>query len=637
MTSGTGQGALLLDSSRTSLEDTLRSAFGIARFREGQRDVIESIMAGRHTLVVMPTGGGKSLCYQLPALLLEGVTLVVSPLIALMKDQVDALTDLGLPATFVNSSLEGREQSRRLREVAAGRIKLLFVAPERFRSDAFWEALESTPVALLAVDEAHCISQWGHDFRPDYAALGAVRERLGHPVTVALTATATPKVRDDIKAQLRIEEARTFLSGFERENLFLEVYKADSRVDKLRRLRALLESTGPSGIVYCQTRKAVEEVAEHLAGGRFKVGYYHGGLTDEQRVAVQDDFMDGAVEVLVATNAFGMGVDKADIRAIVHYQIPGSLEAYYQEAGRAGRDGEPAHCLLLYSYADRRVLDFFIEHAHPPRWIVEQVWTTALRLATGDEGVDRHRLESALRHVHGMSVESSLNILARAGHLRLDWGGRGRGEGDGRQIVPLDNTKATALRVDFDAIAEHQAYEEERLKRVIFYATGGRCRNGDILRYFGSKAGHKKGCGHCDNCAGQPVYTKRPAAPAPKARRAAAARPEGDTAEVVVRKLCAGIARCKQEETARTVAQVLSGSRALSLRRKGLHRLSTHGILAYLNRRQVEAMLDLLVSAGFFVVARGSLAMSGEAVAVMKGEARLPDPLARQVEVLLKS
>src|SRR5262245_41998670 len=279
----------------------------------------------------MPTGGGKSLCYQLPALLLDGVTLVVSPLIALMKDQVDALRDLGHEATFVNSSLDAAEQRERLRDAAAGRWRLLYVAPERVASPRFLEALASTKVVRLAVDEAHCISQWGHDFRPDYARLGELRALVGNPPTAAFTATATREVRDDVVRQLRLAEPRVFVAGFERPNLRLIVRRPGSVAEKFDLLDAALAESGTPAIVYAATRKNVEQVAAHLASKRIPAAAYHGGLDSDARARVQDGFMSGATPVIVATNAFGMGVDKADIRLVVHYDLPGSVEAYYQE------------------------------------------------------------------------------------------------------------------------------------------------------------------------------------------------------------------------------------------------------------------------------------------------------------------
>jgi ATP-dependent DNA helicase RecQ len=349
--------------------------FRLSAFRPGQEDVIRTVLAGRDCLCVMPTGGGKSLCYQLPALALDGLTVVVSPLIALMKDQVDQLCKLGLPVTFINSTLSPDEQSARLQAVASGRIKIVYAVPERFRSPRFVEALQSAGLRLLAIDEAHCISQWGHDFRPDYARLGHFRRLLGNPPTIALTATATDDVRRDIVKQLNLCEPQTFVRGFTRDNLFYRVWKTSGEREKMERLVDFLEKTPGSGIIYASTRRRTEEVADALGRRlRRKVVAYHAGLLPEPRKAAQEAFMHGNVEIIAATTAFGMGIDKPDVRFVVHYNLPGTLEGYYQEAGRAGRDGLPSQCLLLYNASDRYIQEWFIESAYPGPENVELVY-----------------------------------------------------------------------------------------------------------------------------------------------------------------------------------------------------------------------------------------------------------------------
>ncbi|QDU27546.1 ATP-dependent DNA helicase RecQ [Anatilimnocola aggregata] len=350
--------------------------FGLRAFRPGQRDVISAVLARQDCLCIMPTGGGKSLCYQLPAIARTGLTLVVSPLIALMKDQVDALQSLGISATFINSSLTLPEQRDRMDRMAAGEYRLVYIAPERLRNSLFVEKLRSTKIDLLAVDEAHCISEWGHDFRPDYARLGLLRQRIGSPPTIALTATATPIVRGDVVQQLNLQDPQVFITGFARTNLHFEVTTAHSQADKFQELMEFLAATPGSGIIYAATRKRCGELVEMLgdAGLKRKVAFYHAGLQPEERRSVQEAFMADRVNIIVATNAFGMGIDKRDLRFVVHYNIPGSLEAYYQEAGRAGRDGERSRCLLLYSYADRKIQEFFIDSSYPPPEIVEEVY-----------------------------------------------------------------------------------------------------------------------------------------------------------------------------------------------------------------------------------------------------------------------
>lgn len=350
--------------------------FGLSEFRPGQRAVIETVLARQDCLCIMPTGGGKSLCYQLPAVIRDGVTLVVSPLIALMKDQVDSLQAIGVSATFINSVLTLAEQRERLEQMSQGGFDLVYIAPERLRNPRFMEALRGTKVDLLAVDEAHCISEWGHDFRPDYARLGQFRERLGFPPTIALTATATPDVRADIEKQLRLKKSQVFITGFARSNLRFEVFESSGARDKNNALLAILEETPGAGIVYASTRKKCEEVVEFLQEEtKRQVGLYHAGLAPDQRRQVQDQFMSGEIDVIVATNAFGMGIDKAELRFVIHYNMPGTIEAYYQEAGRAGRDGKPARCALLFSFSDRYVQEFFIDMRYPARETVRQVYT----------------------------------------------------------------------------------------------------------------------------------------------------------------------------------------------------------------------------------------------------------------------
>ncbi|HKR21046.1 MAG TPA: ATP-dependent DNA helicase RecQ, partial [Pyrinomonadaceae bacterium] len=353
---------------------TLRQHFGFDDFREGQREVVGSILEGKDAVVVMPTGSGKSLCYQLPAMILDGVTLVVSPLIALMKDQVDALQARGLPATFINSSISEPEQRARIESLRRGAHKLVYIAPERFRSSRFTSAIQSIPVSLFAVDEAHCISMWGHDFRPDYLRLKHVIRTLNRTQTIALTATATPYVRSDIIQQLGLTQPQTFVSGFDRPNLSIEVVHTEKEKEKINRIRRLAKATDGSGIVYASTRKAVEQVGRELKNAGLTVSTYHAGMSDGVRVKAQDDFMSGRTQMIVATNAFGMGIDKPDIRFVAHYQIPGSIEAYYQEIGRAGRDGLPSTCVLLFNYADKNTHDFFIEGSYPDISTVKNVY-----------------------------------------------------------------------------------------------------------------------------------------------------------------------------------------------------------------------------------------------------------------------
>jgi ATP-dependent DNA helicase RecQ len=395
--------------------------FGLSRFRPGQLEVITSVLTGRNTVAVMPTGAGKSLCYQLPAMLLPGLTLVVSPLIALMKDQVEQLSARGLPATFINSSLGELERAERLRRVRSRQVKLVYVAPERFRSPAFLDAVGEAGVDLLAVDEAHCISQWGHDFRPDYMQLGQYRKRLRPPRTLALTATATPEVRDDIVRSLLMKDPQVFVAGFDRPNLHLEVEQVsgdEERQDAVARLAA----GGGSGIAYCSTRRAAETLHAALQARGLRPVLYHAGMEDEARRRAQDAFMSGADAIAVATNAFGMGIDKPDIRWVAHGHIPRAVEAYYQEVGRAGRDGAPARALLLFNHADVYTQERLIQGNHPPDSVLADVWNCLRTREVYDRGLP------ALAAQVGSSefeVGAALRILEQAG--KVVRGGRGDG------------------------------------------------------------------------------------------------------------------------------------------------------------------------------------------------------------------
>lgn len=342
----------------------LNERFGFAAFRPGQEEVIRAVLAGRDAMAVMPTGQGKSLCYQFPATLLPGLTLVISPLIALMQDQVTAMKQRRIAAAAFHSGLSGLEKSCVMQDLQERRVQLLYLAPERMQHEGFLRLLRSLWVSLLVVDEAHCISQWGHDFRPDYLKIGGLRRELTNPPCLALTATATARVQADLCRRLSLHDPFRLVAGFRRTNLALSVHLCQTLREKLGLLERLVGATERGTIlVYCATRRTVEEVAGWLGQSHPSVGFYHAGLSDEQRRLVHDDFRRGAVRILVATNAFGMGIDKPDVRLVVHFDIPGSLEAYYQEAGRAGRDGQPAACVLLFHERDVATQEYFIDQA----------------------------------------------------------------------------------------------------------------------------------------------------------------------------------------------------------------------------------------------------------------------------------
>ena len=342
--------------------EALKTYFGYDAFREGQERVVDTLLSGQDALAVMPTGAGKSVCYQIPALLLPGITLVISPLVSLMADQVTALVQMGIPAAYLNSTLTYRQYLLALERARAGRYKLIYVAPERLANEGFLDFVRHADISLVAVDEAHCISQWGQDFRPSYLRIPAFVDSLPYrPPVGAFTATATPYVRRDIRRLLELKYPAETVTGFDRKNLFFEVQTPE------RKDRALLELVksrpGKAGIVYCATRRAVEEVCELLQSHGVAAARYHGGLEAEERRRNQEDFLYDRAEVMVATNAFGMGIDKSDVRYVIHYNMPKDLESYYQEAGRAGRDGAPSSCILLFSRRDVRTQEYLIDNS----------------------------------------------------------------------------------------------------------------------------------------------------------------------------------------------------------------------------------------------------------------------------------
>ncbi|MFW5966467.1 MAG: RecQ family ATP-dependent DNA helicase [Persicimonas sp.] len=620
------------DAKPDELESALAAHFGFERFRDGQREVVEAVLDGEDVLAVMPTGSGKSLCYQLPACIIDGTALVVSPLIALMKDQVDALREFGVAASFINSSISRRERSSRLEALADGDFDIVYVAPERFRSEAFLAAVDRANVGLLAVDEAHCISQWGHDFRPDYLELGDVRERLGDPPIIALTATATTLVQRDILEHLQMEDAQVVVSGFERENLFFEVVETIGQREKIDRIEKLLSHRrGESVLVYCATRRQVGEVTDALRDRGWLAASYHGGMSSRRRSRIQDAFMAGDMPVLVATNAFGMGVDKPDVRAIIHYNIPGSLEAYYQEAGRAGRDGKAAECVVLFNERDGRIHEFFVENTYPKKEVVERVWLLLFKRGQGrhDLGAEQicDHLNRAAGHLrtHSWAVETSLELLEEGGHLSV-------GRDGGQPYVKVeDRARLRDLRVDFEKLKQRRKLGERQLEDVKMYARGKGCRQTYLLNYFNSSPSYDDGCGHCDNCCGAPAYTE--------------ADPDDltvletdDAAETVVRKILSGVARTGGNASKLRIASMLRGSTAEALRRAGLTDLSTHGLLDYVNQQDLVELIDACKLEGLLREAgKRGVALTDEGAEVMTGEERVPIGLERHLEKMLLS
>jgi RecQ family ATP-dependent DNA helicase len=480
----------ILSPTTESLVALLHRAFDLSSFRVNQEDVCRAVIAGRDVLLVMPTGAGKSLCFQLPGIARGGTTLVISPLIALMEDQVAKLVSLGFSVARIHSGLDRSLSRQACADYLAGTLQFLFIAPERLRVPGFIEMLAKRKPSLIAIDEAHCISQWGHDFRPDYRMLGQFVPALRPAPVIALTATATPRVQDDIVAQLGMADASRFIYGFRRENLGIEVVEMAPSLrpafvaglfdDKLRR----------PAIVYAPTRKQAEALAAQLSS-KVPTASYHAGLAAARRDTVQQEFQQGRLQVVVATVAFGMGIDKADVRTIVHTSLPGTLEAYYQEIGRAGRDGLPSRAILLYSYADRKMQEFFFQRDYPP---VDELDRLYRRL--GEDPMEKESLRAKLR----MECDLFDKVLEK---LVIHGGG----------AVDFEENAVKGAHGWRDSYTAESQRRKAQLDLAMQYAESSHCRMTSLIRHFGDLADARRPCGQCDVCAPHSCVARRFRAP----------------------------------------------------------------------------------------------------------------------------
>ncbi|MFP4687970.1 MAG: RecQ family ATP-dependent DNA helicase [bacterium] len=582
----------------TKLRDILQKKFLINSFRPGQLTAIKNIMTSHHTLLVMPTGSGKSLCYQLPALAGGGLSLVISPLISLMKDQVDKLKTIGVSAAAINSSFSAKEQMKTIAAMQEGDYNLVYIAPERLESRLFQQSLEGIKVDLLAIDEAHCISKWGYDFRPSFRRIPEAWQKVGRPVVLATTATATPRVQKDIRKQLSLPDMEIKVHGFDRPNLYFEVARfTDEKQKEDELLEALANLKEGSAIVYVGTRNTAEIICRMIEEtSELSVRYYHAGIDREERKTIQKDFLNDRVRVMVATNAFGMGIDKPDIRLVVHYNIPGTVESYYQEAGRAGRDGKLARCLLFFCETDLQLQRYFINNDSPDSDRLYKLYDLIRQSPPGNEenplpvGRSAHCDPAQLRLACGLNeakLRTGIRLLEEAGWIE------NLGRKKGKQYLKI----CAENYLEFDKqISRQQKRRREKFNRlykmVDYSADSVKCRRRYILNYFGEEYDSKTSpC--CDCCEG--LTAENPA----KLTK---------TEKIII----AAVKKLGKKMKEQRLAMILSGSPGSDIQNK-YGETELYGKLSAVEATQIRDCIDRMLDDGLLRrTRRGRLAIKKE-------------------------